>query len=574
MTNESASTTAKPKIRPIYAVFEGGGARGITHVGALKALEQEGLTPVGVAGSSAGAIIAALVAVGYKADELYRITGEDQGTDIVVRSKRAPVDVLGRGSWNRFKRMKPLSRLAGLLLIAAIVALIAAPLIGNSTIGYVAIGMLAAACGLAAWLLWPIVANRGMFSTDGMVDFLNEVLREKVGQHYDELGIDRAKLPRRIRFGDIDPSKLPQCIRLKITVSNVVTGGLEIFDQNRPDVVVADAVAASASIPLAFIPRKVEGASSDAGAIYVDGGLVSNLPAWSFAAEKRAFERRTDGPPVPVIAITLSDPKQHGHAKPGKGDGGFLAFASRVVRTGIFGSQKIVEDFVPDLEVIDLPSPLGTLDFDCGRAGANLAYLAGLHGAEQILRKRRWTRDGTEAALAHVHRAVEGLIHERRRQAGAEPPKIRASIVDEIGRWDLAANGRNSKIGFRIVASVGMADDADDRMEFDRENCLAPRAYATKSGFARVLRGVPLADFVMTKYERAMIASSAHSVICVPVLNSLVPEAPAERIFCIDSTDNLEDDFKDPIFRDAVFRESVILSPSLIAKRIEELTNG
>ncbi|HYF76953.1 MAG TPA: patatin-like phospholipase family protein [Symbiobacteriaceae bacterium] len=52
------------------AVFKGGGVKGIALVGALTAAEERGWTWQAVAGTSAGAITAALVAAGYTAQEL------------------------------------------------------------------------------------------------------------------------------------------------------------------------------------------------------------------------------------------------------------------------------------------------------------------------------------------------------------------------------------------------------------------------------------------------------------------------------------------------------------------------
>lgn len=52
------------------AVFEGGGVRGIGHVGAVCRMEQEGWQFADLAGSSAGAIVASLLAAGYKGKEL------------------------------------------------------------------------------------------------------------------------------------------------------------------------------------------------------------------------------------------------------------------------------------------------------------------------------------------------------------------------------------------------------------------------------------------------------------------------------------------------------------------------
>ena len=51
-------------------VLSGGGARGLAHVGVLKALSEEGIEPEILAATSAGAIVASLYASGYSADEM------------------------------------------------------------------------------------------------------------------------------------------------------------------------------------------------------------------------------------------------------------------------------------------------------------------------------------------------------------------------------------------------------------------------------------------------------------------------------------------------------------------------
>jgi NTE family protein len=52
------------------AVFEGGGARGIAFIGAIQAMEEENVEWERLAGTSAGALIAALLASGYKSYEI------------------------------------------------------------------------------------------------------------------------------------------------------------------------------------------------------------------------------------------------------------------------------------------------------------------------------------------------------------------------------------------------------------------------------------------------------------------------------------------------------------------------
>jgi NTE family protein len=59
----------------INAVFEGGGVKGMALVGALAAAEQRGLRIHQVAGTSAGAMVAACVAAGYSSAELKDILG-------------------------------------------------------------------------------------------------------------------------------------------------------------------------------------------------------------------------------------------------------------------------------------------------------------------------------------------------------------------------------------------------------------------------------------------------------------------------------------------------------------------
>jgi NTE family protein len=55
---------------PVDLVFEGGGVKGVGLAGAYAALEEEGWEPQCVAGASAGAITATLVAAGYSGAEL------------------------------------------------------------------------------------------------------------------------------------------------------------------------------------------------------------------------------------------------------------------------------------------------------------------------------------------------------------------------------------------------------------------------------------------------------------------------------------------------------------------------
>lgn len=57
----------------IGLVLSGGGARGISHLGVIKALQEAGIEPSIISGSSAGAILGAFIAYGYSPDEVLEI---------------------------------------------------------------------------------------------------------------------------------------------------------------------------------------------------------------------------------------------------------------------------------------------------------------------------------------------------------------------------------------------------------------------------------------------------------------------------------------------------------------------
>ncbi|HAF97444.1 patatin-like phospholipase family protein [Paenibacillus lactis] len=72
----------------INAVFEGGGVKGISLAGAVKAAELAGIEFSRVAGTSSGSIVASVLAAGYRADEIRKIIEE---TPFHTFLQRAPV---------------------------------------------------------------------------------------------------------------------------------------------------------------------------------------------------------------------------------------------------------------------------------------------------------------------------------------------------------------------------------------------------------------------------------------------------------------------------------------------------
>jgi len=67
---QSTPPEARPKLG---LVLSGGGAKGMAHVGVLKVLEEVGIVPDYITGTSMGSLVGALYAIGYTADEMEEV---------------------------------------------------------------------------------------------------------------------------------------------------------------------------------------------------------------------------------------------------------------------------------------------------------------------------------------------------------------------------------------------------------------------------------------------------------------------------------------------------------------------
>ena len=90
----------KSKVK-IGVALSGGGVRGISHLGVLKALDEIGITPTKISGTSAGAIAGAMYCQGYSPEEILKIIVET----------------------NYFKFMRPAISLTGILKMDAMESL-------------------------------------------------------------------------------------------------------------------------------------------------------------------------------------------------------------------------------------------------------------------------------------------------------------------------------------------------------------------------------------------------------------------------------------------------------------------
>jgi NTE family protein len=507
--------------KPIFAIFEGGGAKGIVHVGAYAAADELQFEFVGVAGASAGAIIASLIAVGFKPKSIFN--PEVQGENIFSAHNLSPTEALGAQGWRQFQRLRRIWFKLWIPILLFLLGALVFGLIGWTLIAGV-LGILTlltgAAAGIKAWLLWN---KRGIFDPAHFAGEFNLVLRRRVLDVLRQVGKPVDEVPERIRFRDIDPQVVPGFCRLKIVATDISGQQLRLFDHRTPDVVVAEAVAASIAIPGLFKPAAIPSFCDDAktafARYYADGGLVSNLPVWCFSEEKAAAERRRpNSEAIPIVAFTLKDPSLTNSAnvvlRP-------LRYFRQVIQSAIFGGQTVVQEFVSDLYPIQLPSSLGLLTFDATWAQANSAHGEAKQKAFAELRQRLILEPGEwSSVLASACQEIQRNILSHIPATGITDLRLRAAVF-EPNRPPRRPLSDTFITAYKVTRSFNMEMDADDRLALDAECPGVPEAFEQRQAVFWSPSGSSSRVSIMTKYERALVRRSVKCSICVPIFSAV-----------------------------------------------------
>jgi NTE family protein len=231
------------------AVFEGGGVKGIAFAGAIASAERDAGVEewVNVAGTSAGAIVSALLVAGYDADGLRKI--------------------LADAKYRRFPDCGP----------------------GGMWIG-----------GIAN----AIARMRGLAPGKYFVEWLSEQLaasplaKEAGKSELTFADVRRRDLPPREDVPEVSDEKYERAkYRLHVIASDVTGGRMLILPDDLPEFTdkhgqaldkdsfkVVDAVRMSMSYPFLFNPVTLH--KNGQPHYVVDGGLLSNFPIWLFDSPK------------------------------------------------------------------------------------------------------------------------------------------------------------------------------------------------------------------------------------------------------------------------------------------------
>ena len=450
-------------------VFEGGGAKGIFHVGALHAIESfneneetPNLEIEGVGGTSIGALVAALVAVGYSAPNLIKRDG-----DIPLQGShkfKIPDGIVGKGPWfflakfrNLIRRIFDENRRVWWLLILAVffLTLYAATFYTLSYfIGYIyafwlCTTILALVNGLA---LYGIAA--GLVSLRNFKRLLNQVLAEGATDDPEKRA---AYLQNGFKFGDLK-SHDHCCHKLRIVATDASNGRMKLFSElETPDVDVADAVVASMSIPGIVQAHLID------DVCYFDGGIVSNRPAWAFN-----FEHTFD-PDLETILIGIGKTKQGRNERRVIHAKRKLSLFFAALYAGIIGENSLETKKSSRVKIVSInPANVGVLDFDMTREQRR-AYIEAGHEITNFQLVKLFVRQPVlfELAAKTVKECLLTLMKER---SGVEPelPPTKILFAERIRSRDV----------LKVVFSSGeLGVDTDDRLLLPIDSTSAGSAY-------------------------------------------------------------------------------------------------
>jgi predicted acylesterase/phospholipase RssA len=311
-----------------YLALEGGGGKGVTYLGAIRALESMGILPInierpgqnqiaGISGASAGAITALLLGIGLTSRQLEAVLAQssvfDGFFDGPAPGNYRLVDSQGRSTTGGTPRV---DRVSNLVAAAQTGVRITAP--GAATV--IRVGA-SAVLGSLLDKLPPAAVNRLRAAP---LTYLNNLMSDLglfpgfAARRFFQTIMAR-HLSRRILAaagGNFSKVLAPESIGFltffELTGVDLVITGVNVTKHRpamfscrlTPDFPVADAVAISMNLPVIFKPVRVDAevpvtAFNDSATAYqglwVDGGVLNNLPIHAFDANFTEPARAASG---------------------------------------------------------------------------------------------------------------------------------------------------------------------------------------------------------------------------------------------------------------------------------------
>lgn len=531
----------------VLVAFEGGGAKGISHIGVIKALEDANVHPIGVAGTSAGSIIAALYASGFRADELVdpvkattflgniqfgsdlaKTIFEDQGWQNIQKLRRAI-------EWLR----QPVAKvLIPVYLLALVIALIE---LGKLHYGLSLLLILVAALTVFRIVKWLI---GGVASLDTFEKEFGKLLSRRIFPETPE---------RAVLFRDFGPGTSRPA--LKIVAADISSQSRHVFSPTTtPDMPVAAVVAASSCIPIIFAPRALISPAQKGVVeerLYFDGGLVSNLPAWLFDTERML------DPDAYTVAARIED--EAGTVRVSRYD-----WLPQLIKTSLSGRNFLNVRNVDRLIVVKVQARIGLLDFDVSDTSIfPIVSYATRDARSQIVSKLYFEPQLYRRACASLQdfaaAALRGLI---RRPLPLERTRFRVAVA--VPDREPAFDGISTPAScLKLRHCIGFDELPDENLTLPIDSSICGMAFRRKrheqepnvfqmpkagaSVDAPVLLSGPL-----NRQRRSRVWKELRFVICIPIFVAVMGSDEPMFVVTIDTNETV--DINHPALKQALER--------------------
>jgi NTE family protein len=466
-----------------YAILDGGGVKGAALAGCLKAAEEQGIRFEGYGGTSAGALVATLAAVGYSPDELRTVLRELKFTSFLDdegialrRLQRIPRTATLRRPFKMWSDYRFISR---------------------------------------------AIATLGLYPGRPLKAFLLRKIADKIPELRDRPDVT---------FQDL---KELGCKPLKIVATDLGSREPRVYsaaggrEQNGS---VLDAVRASTSYPFVFQPVKVN------DRYLVDGGLCSNLPIFLFETERG--ERA-----LPVIAFDLVQRPPPRRGAYGFGDFCTDMLAS-ALESGDFLLRSFVRNL--HYVAVRVPDDIDTLDFSVDAATSDVLFNAGRADTHSYFAKvvPQWAQAGNAVELAQARIGVtnqlvlpvlQAIALEFERRTPARSMRANISVPTSSGTRIVAYQfgmDRDADIDLELHVAAGSSGRA-----WVERRPIAADLLAARGHFAE--------EWHMTREQQNKVRLDRQSMMSFPIFDltraAPVDSLPLIGILSVDSATGLPD---------------------------------
>jgi hypothetical protein len=231
----------------------------------------------------------------------------------------------------------------------------------------------------------------------------------------------------------------------------------------------------------------------------VDGGLMSNFPAWLFESERAILP-----PFTRTYGFALGEASQA--AAPA--DSVFralLSYAGTVVQTGIFGGQALLNRSIELIQVVPIRTGVSVVAFDLDAQQKIALYNEGREDARAFFHNQGVVDDNAVTA------ALKSLSEQLLSLLGLPNLLLRANIMLPVREEFL-----------RVMYTYNMQTFADDRLLLHQNQTGAGQAFQQKQTILTDMRAIRQAGGIqgLSKYDQALVPNHLVSLISVPIFRS------------------------------------------------------